>query len=105
MSLVGKASIALPKGVEFTHDFDTIRVKGPKGELSTKVHPDFTFTLEEGQLSVTRPSELKKHKALHGLYRSLANNMVVGVSEGYKYTLELHGVGYRADVKGQTLGA
>jgi large subunit ribosomal protein L6 len=103
MSLVGKAIITLPKGVEVTHKGDLVTVKGPKGSLHQTVDPDFGFNLDAGILSVTRPTDSKRHRAMHGLYRALTNNMVMGVSEGFKFTLELIGVGYRVDVKGQVL--
>jgi large subunit ribosomal protein L6 len=96
MSRIGKAPITIPAGVTITVSKDNVvTVKGPKGEL--------TQAVEDGILTVQRPSEQKKHKALHGLYRSLLNNMVVGVTEGYKLTQELVGVGYRATNQGNTL--
>ena len=80
-----------------------VTVKGPKGELKQQIDPDLSVKLEEGELIVSRPTEQKRHKAMHGLYRSLIANMVVGVSEGYVKELELVGVGYRADNTGQLL--
>jgi len=80
-----------------------VTVKGPKGELTEKIDSDFTFTQEDGLFTVVRPTEQKRHKSLHGLYRSLINNMVVGVSEGYKKELELVGVGYRVANTGNML--
>ena len=80
-----------------------VTVKGPKGELKQQVNPDLSIKIEEGELVVSRPTEQKRHKAMHGLYRSLIANMVVGVSEGYVKELELVGVGYRADNTGQLL--
>jgi len=104
MSRIGKAPITVPAGVTITVSNDNvITVKGPKGELSQAVDKDITVSQEDGILSVQRPSDQKKHKALHGLYRSLLNNMVVGVTEGYKLTQELVGVGYRATNQGNTL--
>ncbi len=104
MSRIGKAPIAIPSGVTFTLASDnTVTVKGPKGELSQKVDSDIIVSQEEGNIIVKRPSEQKRHKALHGLYRSLINNMVVGVTEGYKVEQELVGVGYRATNQGNTL--
>jgi len=104
MSRIGKAPITIPTGVTITVSNDNVvTVKGPKGELTQAVDSDITVSQEEGILTVSRPSEQKKHKALHGLYRSLLNNMVVGVTEGYKLTQELVGVGYRATNTGNTL--
>ena len=94
MSRIGKAPISIAQGVTIDIDkSNLVTMKGPKGELSEKVDSDFTFTQEDGVLTVVRPTEQKRHKSLHGLYRSLINNMVVGVSEGYKKELELIGVG------------
>ncbi|WP_295717630.1 50S ribosomal protein L6 [Mucilaginibacter sp.] len=104
MSRVGKAPIAMPQGVTVTVSADNVvTVKGPKGELQQAVDSDITIAQEDGQLLVTRPSDQKRHKALHGLYRALLNNMVVGVTEGYKIQQELVGVGYRATNTGNTL--
>ena len=104
MSRIGKAPIAMPSNV--TVDVSAgnmVTVKGPKGELKQQIDPDLSVKLEEGELIVSRPTEQKRHKAMHGLYRSLIANMVVGVSEGYVKELELVGVGYRADNTGQLL--
>lgn len=104
MSRVGKAPIAMPQGVTVTVSADNVvTVKGPKGELQQAVDSDITIAQEDGQLTVQRPSDQKRHKALHGLYRALLNNMVVGVTEGYKIQQELVGVGYRATNTGNTL--
>ena len=104
MSRVGKSPIALPQGVSITVSADNVvTVKGPKGELQQAVDSDITIAQEDGQLLVQRPSEQKRHKALHGLYRALINNMVVGVTTGYKIEQELVGVGYRATNTGNTL--
>jgi len=104
MSRVGKAPIAMPAGVTVTVSADNVvTVKGPKGELQQAVDSDITIAQEDGQLLVQRPSDQKRHKALHGLYRALINNMVVGVTEGYKIQQELVGVGYRATNTGNTL--
>ncbi|TCV12046.1 large subunit ribosomal protein L6 [Sphingobacterium alimentarium] len=104
MSRIGKAPIAIPAGVTVTvSDKNLVTVKGPKGELSQQVDSDITVKEEDGNIVVTRATEQKKHKALHGLYRSLLNNMVIGVTEGYKTTQELVGVGYRASNTGNTL--
>lgn len=104
MSRIGKAPIAIPAGVTITvSDKNLVTVKGPKGELTQKIDSAITVSQEEGQLIVKRSTEQKHHKSLHGLYRSLLNNMVVGVTEGYKTTQELVGVGYRATHQGSTL--
>ncbi|MCE3008569.1 MAG: 50S ribosomal protein L6 [Bacteroidetes bacterium] len=103
MSRVGKATIAIPRGVEIKHEKGFVHVKGPKGQLSQRIEPGFELKIEENELNVVRPTEQKRHKALHGLYRALLNNMTQGVSTGFTRTLELIGVGYRADAKGQVL--
>jgi large subunit ribosomal protein L6 len=103
MSRIGKAPIELPKGVEVLINNGLVTVKGAKGILTQKVDTDITVTLEEGKVVVTRPTDQKRHRALHGLYRSLIANMVKGVSDGYKTEQELVGVGYRASNKGQML--
>jgi len=103
MSRIGKSPIALPKGVDVKFDHGTVTVKGAKGELTQKLDSDITVTIEEGNVIVQRPTDQKRHKALHGLYRSLISNMVKGVSVGYKTEQELVGVGYRAANKGQML--
>lgn len=104
MSRIGKQPVALPKGVEVAVDGANVRVKGPKGELSFDVHPDMAVAVEDGEIKVTRPSDQAKHKALHGLTRSLVSNMVEGVTSGFTRTLEIVGVGYRAEKKGNALG-
>lgn len=104
MSRIGKKPIAVPAGVSVTIGKNNlVTAKGPKGELSQPVSTDMKLTLEDGQLIVERPTEQKRHKALHGLYRSLINNIVVGVSEGYKRELELVGVGYKATNQGNVI--
>jgi len=104
MSRIGKAPIAIPSGVTVTvSDKNLVTVKGPKGELSQQVDPAISVSQEDGELIVKRPTEQKNHKSLHGLYRSLIANMVIGVTEGYKRTQELVGVGYRASHQGNTL--
>lgn len=101
MSRIGKLPISLPEKVEVAVASDnTVTVKGPKGSLSQKIDPDIKVSLEEGTLVVARPTEQKRHKALHGLYRALINNMVVGVSEGYKREMDIVGVGYRVENQG-----
>ena len=103
MSWIGKLPIHVPAGVTVTIKDNVVAVKGPKGELEQVVNPDIKVTLENGVITLTRPSDEKNHRALHGLYRALIHNMVVGVSEGYKKELELVGVGYRVSNTGQLL--
>src|SRR3954466_2614074 len=103
MSRIGKAPIELPKGVEVKINNGIVTVKGAKGELTQKVDQDINVAVEDNHIVLTRATEQKRHKALHGLYRSLINNMVTGVSQGYKTEQELVGVGYRAVAKGQQL--
>ena len=104
MSRIGKAPIALPKGVEISvSKGNVVSVKGPKGELSQQIDPDLTVEVENGEVIVKRPTDQKRHRSMHGLYRSLINNMVEGVSNGYVRELELVGVGYRANNTGQLL--
>ncbi|MCH7412687.1 50S ribosomal protein L6 [Belliella sp. R4-6] len=104
MSRIGKKPINLPAGVTVdVSAHNTVTVKGPKGTLTQDVNPDITVAVEDNQIVVTRPTESKRHKSLHGLYRSLLNNMVIGVADGYKKELELVGVGYKASNQGQIL--
>lgn len=104
MSRIGNAIITIPAGVTVSVDgSNLVTVKGPKGELKQIIDPDLTLNIEDGQATVSRPSDQKRHKAMHGLFRSLVNNMVVGVSDGYKIALELVGVGYRATNAGNLL--
>ena len=104
MSRIGKKPIGLPAGISIEVSSDnTVTVKGPKGSLHQKVDADISIAIEDGILTVKRPTEQKRHKALHGLYRALINNMVVGVSEGYKTNLEIVGVGYKAITNGNVL--
>lgn len=104
MSRVGKAPINLPAKVEINvSKGNLVTVKGPKGELSQQVDPDISIEVEDGVLNVKRPTDQKRHRSLHGLYRALIHNMVQGVSEGYVKELELVGVGYRATSSGQLL--
>jgi large subunit ribosomal protein L6 len=104
MSRIGKLPISLPANVEVeVNNENAVTVKGPKGTLITPVDRDITVERVDGQLVVTRPTEQKRHKAMHGLYRSLINNMVVGVSNGYTERLELVGVGFKATVTSNTL--
>ena len=99
MSRIGKLPVAIPKGVTVTCEGSTVTVKGPKGELKKTFHPDLGITTENGNVIVTRPSDEKNHKALHGLTRTLIYNMVEGVTKGYSKTLEIAGVGYKAEPK------
>ncbi len=103
MSRIGRLPITVPSGVDVTIDGRTVTVKGPKGTLSRSLHPDITVSREDGTLVVTRPTEQKTHKQLHGLTRTLVNNMVVGVTDGYRKGLEITGVGYRAALNGRKL--
>ncbi|RZK53364.1 50S ribosomal protein L6 [Pedobacter frigiditerrae] len=104
MSRIGKNPINVPAGVTITVSKENlVTVKGPKGELTQAVDADIILTQEDGVFTVSRPTEQKRHKALHGLYRSLINNMVVGVTDGFKIEQELVGVGYRATNQGNTL--
>lgn len=99
MSRIGKLPIELTDKVSVdVSSGNVVTVKGPKGELSTQVDPDIKIEVNDGQLHVVRPTEQKRHRSMHGLYRSLINNMVVGVTDGYKKELEVIGVGYRASV-------
>ena len=103
MSRIGKLPVDVPKGVEVKATDGTVTVKGPKWELSLDVHPEMKVVVDEGQIRVTRPSDQKNHKALHGLTRSLIANMVEGVTDGFTRTLEIVGVGYRAEKKGRDI--
>lgn len=104
MSRIGKLPINIPGGVTITvGDDNTVVVKGPKGELSEKISPKMELSMEDGVLTVKRPNDLKENRALHGLSRTLINNMVVGVTTGYSKTLEIVGVGYRAQKQGNKL--
>jgi len=103
MSRIGRLPIAIPTAVDVTIDGRLVTVKGPKGTLSRTLHPDMTVTREDATIVVTRPTEQKTHKQLHGLTRTLVNNMVVGVSDGYRKGLEITGVGYRAALNGRKL--
>ncbi|MBR4015505.1 MAG: 50S ribosomal protein L6 [Anaerotignum sp.] len=104
MSRIGKMPVAVPAGVEIKIGEDNLlTVKGPKGTLERKLSADMHIAVENGQIEVTRPSDLKKHKALHGLTRTLIQNMVIGVTDGYEKVLEINGVGYRAAKSGKKL--
>jgi len=103
MSRIGKAPITIPSGVDITINEGEVIVNGPKGRLSQNIGTEITALVQDGALTVQRPTEQKRHKALHGLYRSLIYNMVRGVTEGYSCNLELVGVGYKAIVQGNVL--
>ena len=103
MSRIGKAPIAIPAGVTVEVKDHVVTVKGKNGTLSQAVNPDIDVEVKDGEIIVTRPDDEREHRAMHGLYRALIHNMVVGVSEGYKKELELVGVGYRATATGQVL--
>ncbi|SDE23300.1 50S ribosomal protein L6 [Riemerella columbipharyngis] len=103
MSRIGKAIINIPAGVTVSEKDGVVTVKGAKGELSQELTGGITVEQKDGELTVNRPSDSKQHKALHGLYRALINNMVIGTSEGFTKKLELVGVGYRASHQGQKL--
>jgi large subunit ribosomal protein L6 len=103
MSRVGKSPIQIPNGVTLTINESVVTAKGPKGEVSQVISSDMSISIEDGVLTVNRPSDSKVHKAIHGLTRALINNMVVGVSEGHKVSQELVGVGYKVSNQGQLL--
>jgi len=103
MSRIGNKPIAIPSGVQTTVKGSEVTVKGPKGELSQRFNPDMSIKEEDGQLLVERPTDLRHHRAMHGLTRALLNNMVVGVTEGFEIRLRIAGTGYRAEVRGQEL--
>jgi large subunit ribosomal protein L6 len=99
MSRLGKKPVTLPKGVTLDLQGQVVAVKGPKGELRRTLHPEMQLSLADGNFTIARPSEEKRHKALHGLTRTLVQNMVDGVSKGFSKTLEIQGVGYKAETK------
>lgn len=108
MSRIGRMPIPIPKGVQVNIEGSQVTVKGPKGELNRSFSPDIKISLQacpggNGQLVVTRPTDNRQHRALHGLTRALLANMVVGVTEGYRKDLEIEGVGYRAEMRGHSL--
>ena len=104
MSRIGRAPIAIPAGVEIKiEDNNVVTVKGPKGTLTQQLHPNMTIKQEGAELHVTRPNDLKENRSLHGLTRTLLHNMVVGVTDGYKKTLDVNGVGYRVTMEGGKL--
>jgi large subunit ribosomal protein L6 len=103
MSRIGRKPISVPSGVTVTIDPDVVRVHGPKGELSERIPRDMKVVQEGEEITVTRPTDRGEHRALHGLTRSLVANMVEGVTDGFQKTLEIQGVGYRAQLKGKDL--
>ncbi|GAA4851333.1 50S ribosomal protein L6 [Actinomycetospora corticicola] len=103
MSRIGRAPITVPSGVDVAVEGQNVTVKGPKGTLSHEVDLPISVSLEDGVLSVSRPNDDRENRALHGLSRSLLNNLVLGVTQGYERKLEIHGVGYRVVLKGSTL--
>ena len=103
MSRIGRKPIDVPSGVEIDVRPELVSVKGPKGELSERIHRDMTVSVENSVVTVTRPTDRGEHRALHGLTRSLVANMVEGVTNGYVKALEIQGVGYRANLRGSTL--
>ncbi len=103
MSRIGRMPIALPEGVEVVQEGSRLRVTGPLGTLEREIHPDMKIERSDGQLQVVRPSDQPRHRALHGLTRTLVSNMVTGVTSGFTRALEISGVGYRAQLQGQKL--
>jgi large subunit ribosomal protein L6 len=103
MSRIGRLPITLPQGVEIDQQGRTLRVKGPLGQLQREIHPEMKLERSDGQLRVVRPSDEPRHRALHGLTRTLVNNMVTGVTSGFTKGLEISGVGYRAQLQGEKL--
>lgn len=103
MSRIGRMPVPVPKNVQVKLQGHTVTVEGPRGRLTREFHPDMEIALEEGNLVVRRPSDNRMHRSLHGLTRALLANMVTGVSEGFRKTLEIEGTGYRADLQGDTL--
>jgi len=103
MSRIGRKPIEIPAGVEVKLDGTTITVKGPKGTLTRELHPNMTVEVEGNTINVSRPNDNKENRSLHGLTRTLISNMVIGVNETFKKELEVNGIGYRCEVKGQEL--
>ena len=101
MSRIGKQPVEIPEKVQVSVSGREVTVKGPRGDLTMTVHPDMAVSVEDGEVRVARPTDQARHKALHGLTRSLISNMVEGVTEGYRKSLEIRGVGYRADKSGR----
>lgn len=103
MSRIGKMPITVPAGVTVTIENNFVTVKGPKGELSRQINKEMKLTMDNGVITVERPSDEKEHRSLHGLTRTLINNMIIGVTHGFSKTLEINGVGYRAAKQGQNI--
>jgi large subunit ribosomal protein L6 len=103
MSRIGRKPITVPAGVTVAIEPESVRVNGPKGELVERIHRDITVEQNDDVITVSRPTDRGEHRAMHGLYRSLVANMVIGVTDGYAKTLEIQGVGYRAALKGRDL--
>ena len=103
MSRIGKAPIPIPEKTKVDISGSTIKVNGPKGTLTREIHPAMSAAVENNEVIITRPTDQKSHRALHGLTRALVNNMIVGVTEGYKKELQIIGVGFRAELKGKAL--
>jgi large subunit ribosomal protein L6 len=103
VSRIGRKPISIPQGVKVQKTDRRITVAGPKGELQAEIHPDVTVDIKDNVITVVRPSDAKEHRALHGLWRALIQNMILGVGSGYARKLELVGVGYRAEMKGKKL--
>lgn len=103
MSRIGKQPITMPNGVSFKKEGTTVIVKGPKGQLSQTFHPDMQIDLDDATITIARPTDQRHHRSLHGLTRALLNNMVLGVSDGFKKVLLIEGVGYRAELAGKNL--
>jgi large subunit ribosomal protein L6 len=103
MSRIGRKPITVPAGVTVAIEPESVRVNGPKGELVERIHRDITVEQNDDVITVSRPTDRGEHRAMHGLYRSLVANMVIGVTDGYQKTLEIQGVGYRAALKGRDL--
>jgi large subunit ribosomal protein L6 len=103
VSRVGKKPVVIPEGVKITQEGNFLKIKGPKGELEQQIHPNISIEVVENQVNVTRPDDTKRNKSLHGLSRALVQNMVTGVTDTYKKTLDIVGVGYKAELKGKNL--
>ncbi|NWG27362.1 MAG: 50S ribosomal protein L6 [Ignavibacteriaceae bacterium] len=103
MSRIGKKPVEIPKGVQVSLEGQLIKVKGPKGELHKSIHPTIKTEIADGEIKFSRPDDLKESRALHGLTRALIQNMIIGVTDSYKKTLEIVGVGYKAELKGKNL--
>lgn len=103
MSRIGRKPIAIPQGVQVSIDNGTVVVKGPKGSLDCRIHPAITVSISDGMIKFERKDDLPKTRALHGTMRALVNNMIIGVTSGYKKELEIHGIGYKAELRGNKL--